>query len=145
MTARRVIQVGDVFSVHRTGAAGTGDAEMLGRVVSTEAIVGARHGCNLVYVYRLGARPARESLLLPPLITTHAPWSRGYFAHVRSEPLLPGDFFPCHSFRDVHGQLYDEESRPIDAPCDPVGEWRLYDRVDLLEEAIERALAAAAS
>jgi hypothetical protein len=149
MTPRRPIQVGDVFVVRRPGAAAPDEpsaAELLGRVVSTEAIVGARHGCNLVYVYRLGVlRPTRDSLLLPPILTTHAPWSRGYFEHVRSEPLLPGDVFPCHSFRDAHGQLYDEESRPLDAPCDPVGEWRLRDRVDLLEEAITRALAATAS
>jgi hypothetical protein len=147
VTARRAILVGDVFAVRRPGAVpgalGTGDAEMLGRVVSTEAIVGPRHGCNLVYLYRLGARPSPASLLLPPLLTTHAPWSRGYFEHLRSEPLLPGDLLPCHSFRDDKGRIYDEESRPLDAPCEPVGEWHLYD--DLLELAVARALAAAAS
>ncbi|HEY4016759.1 MAG TPA: hypothetical protein VGM06_25665 [Polyangiaceae bacterium] len=146
MNNRRAIQVGDVFAVRRPGVvAGAGESEMLGRVVSTEAIVGARHGCNLVYVYRPGAHPSLDGLLLPPLFTTHAPWSRGYFEHLRSEPLLLGDRLPCHSFRDDKGHIYDEESRPLQAPCEPVGDWRLYDRVDLLEEAIARALAAGAS
>ncbi len=148
MTARRPVQIGDVFAVVRSRLVPppsiplpSGDATLFGRVVSTEAIVGPRHGCNLVYVYRPGADLSRDQLLLRPILTTHAPWARRYFEYVRSEPLLPGDFFECHSFRDARGQLYDEESRPLDEARGPVGEWCLYDRVEAIDEAIARALA----
>jgi hypothetical protein len=150
MTQRRPVQVGDVLAVVRSKAAGVarmaaGAAaapDLEGRVVSTDAIVGARHGCYLVYIYEPGVEPGRDRLLVPPMLTTHVAWAHGYFAYVRSEPLLPGDFFEHHSFRAAGGQLYDEESRPIDVEYPPVGVWRLFDRVELIEEAIAAALAA---
>jgi hypothetical protein len=154
MRVKRAAQVGDVFAVRRPGgasgpgsrelAAGVGADGLLGRVVSMDAIVGPTHGCALVYVYRPGGDLSRDALLLAPMMTTRAPWSRGYFEFVRSQPLLPGDFFERHCFRDAHGSLFDEESRPLDAPSEPVGEWRLYDRVEVIEEAIAKALASAA-
>jgi hypothetical protein len=143
MTVRRsvrTIQVGDVFSVRRTDGAPLRAEELLGRVVSTSAIVGPTHGCHLVYVYRPGSKLARNELLLAPLMTTRAPWSRGYFEYLRSEPLLPGSFFERHCFADAQGRLYDEESRPVDAPCDPVGPWRLYEEIGAIDEAIVGAL-----
>jgi hypothetical protein len=70
------------------------------------------------------------------MMTTRAPWSRRYFEFVRSQPLLPGDFYERHCFRDSEGRLFDEDGRPIDAPIDPVGPWRLYE-----VEAIEAAIA----
>jgi ribosomal protein S18 acetylase RimI-like enzyme len=135
--ARREPQIGDVFALRR-GAAG----ELLGRVVSTSAIVGPTHGCILVYVYRDEPRPTRDDLLLPPILTTRGAWSRGYFAHLRSEPLLPGDYFERHVFRDALGRFYDDEARPLDAPepGEPVGEWRLLD-ADAIEAAVAEALA----
>jgi hypothetical protein len=138
VTARRAAQIGDVFAVRASHADG-----LLGRVVSTSAIVGPTHGCNLVYIYRAGADLSRDRLLVPPMMTTRAPWSRAYFDFVRSEPLLPGDFFERHCFRDARGRLYDEESRPLEAAFEPVGEWRLYEQVEAIEEAIARALRAA--
>jgi len=134
--ARREPQLGDVFAVRRGE-----DEEILGRVVSTSAVVGPTHGCVVVYLYRDDTpRPRRDALLLPPILTTRGAWSRGYFAHLRSEPLLPGDYFERHVFRDAQGRFYDEEARPIDAPepGEPVGAWRLFDM-----EAIEAAVAAA--
>jgi hypothetical protein len=131
MTGKRPPLIGDVFAVHRPGA-----AALSGRVVSTSAIVGPTHGCNLVYLYRLGSALTRSDLLLPPMMTTRAPWSRRYFEFVRAEPLLPGDFFEQHCFRDAQGRLYDDKSRPLDAPFGPVGPWWLYEEVEAIEEAI---------
>ena len=144
--ARREPQIGDVFTVRRA------DGEpILGRVVSTIAIVGPTHGCVVAYVYRDAPRPrgergdARElaaALLLPPLLTTRGPWTRGYFAHLRSAPLLPGDYLERHLFRDAQGRIVDEEARPVEAaePGELVGEWRLYD-VEAIDAAIGAALA----
>ena len=131
MNAKRLPQIGDVFAIRRPLA-----EALLGRVVSTSAIVGPIHGCTLVYVYRPGASLARDELLVAPMMTTRAPWSRRYFEFVRSEPLLPDDFFERHSFRDARGHLYDEKSRPLAAPVGPVGEWRLYEDVEAIEETI---------
>jgi hypothetical protein len=152
MRGRRLAQVGDVFAVRRpagasdpapaAGSVAVADA-LFGRVVSTDAIVGPTHGCALVYVYRPGGDLSRGRLLVAPMITTRAPWSHGYFEFVRSEPLLPGDFFERHCFRDARGSFLDEESRPLAALTEPVGEWRLFDRIDVIDEAIARALVAA--
>jgi hypothetical protein len=136
MTAKRPAQIGDVFAV-RAGAA----PELFGRVVSTDAIVGPTHGCNLVYVYRVGSKLSRGELLVPPMMTTRAPWSHGYFAFVRSEPLLHGDFFERHCFRDGQGRLFDEQSRPLEAPFEPVGRWHLYEETKVIEALIAEALA----
>ncbi len=136
--ARREPQLGDVFAVRRGE-----HEELLGRVVSTSAVVGPTHGCVVVYLYRDDTpRPRRDALLLPPILTTRGAWSRGYFAHLRSEPLLPGDYFERHVFRDAQGRYYDEEARPIDAPepGEPVGDWRLFD-VEAIEAAVAAALA----
>jgi hypothetical protein len=124
--------VGDVFEIRGPGG------KRLGRVVSTEAIVGPTHGCILVYVYT-GEKLSRDALLVPPMLTTRAPWSHGLFETVRSEPLLPGSFFDRHCFRDG-GRYVDEEGRPVKDPTEPIGEYRLLD-----VDAIERALATAAA
>jgi len=131
--------MGDVFAVHR------GDGpELLGRVVSTTAVVGPTHGCILVYVCVPAgrSRPGREDLLVPPVLTTRGAWSRGYFVHLRSEPLLPGDYLERHVFRDAQGRFYDEEARPAApaGPGEPVGEWKLLE-VESIEEAVVAALA----
>jgi hypothetical protein len=135
MTVRRAVLVGDVFAV-RTPLAD----ELLGRVVSTSAIVGPTHGCKLVYLYRPNSKFLRSDLLVPPLLTSRSPWSRGYFAFVRSEPLLPGDFFERHCFRDERGALYDEESRPLSDAFEPVSAWRLYEDVASIDAVIGDAL-----
>jgi hypothetical protein len=136
MTSKRAVQIGDVFAVRTSLAEG-----LFGRVVSTSAIVGPTHGCNLVYVYRAGSTFSRDDLLTPPMMTTRAPWSHGYFEFVRSEPLLPGGFFERHCFRDAQGRFFDEEGRPFESPFEPVGEWRLYD-VGAIDAAIAAKLKA---
>jgi hypothetical protein len=127
--ARREPQLGDVFAIR--------GRKLLGRVVSTAAVVGPTHGCALVYVYR-DATLSRDALLLPPLLTTRAPWYRGLFEHRESRPLMPRDYFVQHVFRDAKGLLFDEEERPLDhePPGVPVGEHRLLD-----VEAVADALA----
>jgi hypothetical protein len=123
--------IGDVFVVRGRG--------LLGRVVSTDAVVGPTHGCMLVYVYRNGSL-SRDALLLPPLLTTRAPFLRDLFERRESRPLQPGDAFEVHCFRDPAGRLLDELGRPLDAapPGVPVGQHRLLDA-----EAVAAALAAA--
>jgi len=133
--ARRAPQIGDVFAVRTSHAQG-----ISGRVVSTSAIVGPIHGCALVYVYHPGSARGLGDLLLSPMATSRAPWSRGYFEFVQSVPLLPGDFMERHCFRDARGALYDEESRPVAEPFGPIGEWRLFEEVEAIDAAIGEAL-----
>jgi hypothetical protein len=123
-------RAGDLFTVR--------GRRLVGRVVSTGAVVGPTHGCLLAYVYA-DARLSRDALLLPPMLTTRAPFSRGLFERLRSEPLLPGVLLDRHAFRDARGALLDEEGRPVEGALDPhvpVGEYRLQE-----VEAIEAALA----
>lgn len=131
MATQRAPRIGDVFAVE--------GRELLGRVVSTDAVVGPTHGCVLVYVYR-DATLARDALLVPPMLTTRAPFNRGVFAVRGSRPLMPKDYFERHAFRDAKGALFDEEERPLDAaPAGvPVGEHRLLD-VDAVRESLAAA------
>jgi hypothetical protein len=131
MTARREPRIGDVFAVR--------GRQLLGRVVATDAAVGPTHGCVLVYVYR-DATLSRDALLVPPMLTTKAPFYRGLFEHRGSRPLMPRDYFEQHVFRDAAGALFDELERPLDAaPAGiPVGEHALLD-----VEAVSDRLAAA--
>ena len=138
MTSKRTPQIGDVFTVGTEVVPGV--SAICGRVISTGAIVGSIHGCTLVYLYRPGSALARGDMLLPPLLTSRAPWSRGYFVFVRSEPLLPGDFFEKHCFADEGGALYDEESRPVAEAFQPLGRWRLHEDVASIEAAIGAVL-----
>jgi hypothetical protein len=135
LSERRVPQIGDVFEVPRARS------PVLGRVVSTSAVVGPTHGCILVYLYGDATKPARDALLSPPMITTRAPWSRGTFRHLRSEPLLPGQYFEVHCFRDLRGDIYDEEGRPLESAAEPVGEYRLW-QPDAIEAVIAKLLTA---
>jgi hypothetical protein len=122
--------MGDVFEVRGRG--------LLGRVISTEAIVGPTHGCVLVYVYA-GKELSRDALLVPPMLTTRAPWSHGLFETVRNEPLLPGSFFDRHCFRDG-ARFVDEEGRPVKDATGPIGDYKLLD-VDAIERALTVATA----
>jgi len=125
---RQAPRVGDLFTVR--------GRRLAGRVVSTSAVVGPTHGCILVYVYA-DARLSRDALLVPPMLTTRAPWSHGLFEPLRSEPLLPGQALERHAFRDARGDLFDEQGRPVAAPRGPVGEYRLFE-VDAIEAALAR-------
>jgi hypothetical protein len=127
--ARPEPQMGDVFAVR--------GRKLLGRVVSTDAVVGPTHGCMLVYLY-LDATLSREALLVPPMLTTRAPWYRGLFEQRESRPLMPKDYFAQHVFRDANGGLFDEEERPLDQapPGVPVGDHRLLD-VEAVADALD--------
>jgi hypothetical protein len=84
------------------------------------------------------AHLSRDALLVPPLLTTRAPFSHGLFEPLRSESLAPGHALSRHSFRDTAGHLLDEEGRPVQPGAEPVGEYRL-----LGVEALETLLAGA--
>jgi hypothetical protein len=120
MIGRRDPQVGDVFAIR--------GRNNLGRVVSAGAVVGPTHGCLLVYVYR-DSTLSRDALLVPPMLTTRAPFFRGLFEPRHGRPLLPGETFETHGFRDAAGRLLDELGRPLAAasPGAPVGTYRLLD------------------
>src|SRR5579883_2527143 len=119
---KRAPLVGDVFAFR----AGDG-AYRFGRVVSTSAIVGPTHGCVLVYLYAAKARDKGRvpkldpgALLLPPLMTTRAPWTHGYFEHVKTATVRARDLLSRHAFRDARGVVVDEEGRPIEDGAGPV-------------------------
>jgi hypothetical protein len=124
-------RAGDLFTVR--------GRRLVGRVVSTTAVVGPTHGCLLVYVYA-DARLSRDALLVPPMLATRAPFSRGLFEPLRSEPLLPGYVLAQHAFRDAAGHVLDEEGRPVKgqvgSEVERVGEYRLFE-----VEAVEALLA----
>jgi hypothetical protein len=123
-------RVGDLFTVR--------GRRLVGRVVSTSAVVGPTHGCILVYVYA-DARLSRDALLVPPLLTTRAPFSHGLFEPLRGEPLSPGQVLPHHAFRDAAGHVLDEEGRPVKGEVggEGVGEYRLFE-VDAVEALLAR-------
>ena len=94
--ARREPQIGDVFAVR-------GRQARSGASCRPTPSSGPTHGCLLVYVYR-DATLSREALLVPPMLTTRAPFYRGLFEHRGSRPLMPRDYFERHVFRDAKGQ-----------------------------------------
>ena len=128
---RSAPRVGDLFTVR--------GRRLVGRVISTSAVVGPTHGCVLVYVYA-DARLSRDALLVPPMLTTRAPWSHGLFEPLRSEPMLLGGALDHHAFRNAKGQLLDEQGRPSRATlgAGPVGEYRLLE-VEAIEATLARA------
>lgn len=126
-------RVGDLFTVR--------GRRLVGRVISTGAVVGPTHGCILVYVYA-DARLSRDALLLPPLLTTRAPFSHGLFEPLRSEALSPGQVLVRHAFRDAAGHVLDEEGRPLQEEGEGAGEGEAVGEYRLLSvEAVEALLA----
>lgn len=62
------------------------DLFLYGRVISTEAKIGAMEGCILIYIYNVRSTTklpipqlSPTKLLLPPIMTNRLPWRRGYF------------------------------------------------------------------
>jgi hypothetical protein len=141
--SKRAPLVGDVFAFRAADG-----AYRFGRVVSTGAVVGPTHGCVLVYLYAAQSNaktrvPAlkRDGLLLAPMMTTRAPWSHGYFEHIKTATVRTQDILPQHAFRDARGMLVDDEGRPLEKASAPVGEVRLWD-VAGIDAAIAAALSA---
>jgi hypothetical protein len=140
--SKRAPLVGDVFAFRAAD-----HAFRFGRVISTGAVVGPTHGCVLVYLYAARSRDKtrvpkleREGLLLAPMMTTRAPWSHGYFEHIKMSTVRTRDVLAQHAFRDARGLFVDDEGRPLDQASPPVGELRLWD-VDGIDAAIAAALA----
>ena len=107
---------------------------LFGRVVVADASVG-RMPAILIYVYDIvRATPETpdvsvlkpERLLLPPLLTNRLGWSRGFFRRTGHAPLAPDDVLAIHCFRDSRGRHFDEHSRPLAGPVEPVGQWGLH-------------------
>ena len=111
----------------------------------------AKDGCsvgffpdvNLLYVYAYRSQqlevPDRrhltpDLLLLPPQLTNNLGWVRGYFVFVDHLPIQPGDLHPRHCFWSAASRAYyDEYSRPLDIPFDPIGTFGVtsYSMIDL--------------
>jgi len=125
--SRRSPQVGDVFVLQPPDG-----LYLFGRVIDIAAEIGPFKSCVLVYLYRQRSSqkappPAllRGQLLVPPLMTNRLPWSRGYFELVESRPLTDMDRLPQHCFADLWGRYFDERSRRLPGPVEPIGQWGL--------------------
>ena len=128
--SRKKLLAGDVFAMMPADG-----RYLFGRVISTRAMIGPMKGCVLIYIYRLrrdtkdlpmSSKLRPDQLLLPPLMTNHLPWARGYFETVAHLPLEPGDMLRPHCFRRYDGQYFDEANHKLAGPVGPVGDWALH-------------------
>lgn len=129
--SRKKLRAGDLFAMQLPD-----DRFLFGRVVTTEARIGAMEGAILIYVYRprfdsmeVPERSALSAgeLLVSPMMTNRLPWSRGYFETVAHWPLEPGDVLTQHCFlRSEPACYFDEQSNVLPGPVEPVGDWGLH-------------------
>lgn len=139
---RRSPGVGDVFVMQPPDG-----TFIFGRVVRVDATIGPIKNCILIYVYRARAREKtrvpellRGELLVPPIMTNKLPWSKGYFEFVESKSLGPMDVLPKHCFHDeTRGWYFDEYSKRLPGPLDPVGSWGL-DSFRTIDDKVSEAL-----
>jgi len=80
---RRCIHISNGGSIYR-----------FGRVVRTDAKLLPIRDCILIYIYSVGASSklpvpllSKDALLVPPILTSRAPWLMGYFETLENEPL----------------------------------------------------------
>lgn len=119
----RTVRQGDTFCYQMPDA-----LFRYGRVIMTNARVGAFPKCILIYLYE---RPSadkltipeldKHELLLPPIATNLQPWTRGYFETIRHEQLTQQDRFAVHCFyspmRDEYSNEFGELLAERNEPC----------------------------
>jgi hypothetical protein len=117
-----------------------------GRVIATDTTLGGFSDVTLIYLYRTTSGTKLvvpelrvEELLLPPIGTNTLGWSRGYFEVVGSRPLEPGDKLPQPCFKDSRGWYFDEYSKRLSGPTEPVGAYGLTG-IAGIEEQVQAAL-----
>ena len=105
---------------------------LFGRVIRTNAILGAMGEVILMYVHTPRSERKedvpdlrRDQLLLRPLFINWLPWRRGYCEVVRNMPLRDSERWPRHCFRAGNGACYDELGNLMTGPFEPIGSWSL--------------------
>lgn len=82
----------------------------------------------LLYIYAVEAtKPspvpeslARDSLLVPPILTNQIGFTEGFFQILSSGPIQPEDIFEKHCFVNPFGAYLDEAGQRVDAPFEPL-------------------------
>jgi Immunity protein 26 len=104
------------------------DRYFFGRVIATDTTLGMFSQVVLIYLYcttsikKTDTPPLGvDDLMMPPIGTNGCAWTTGYFEVVRSGPNATVDVLPQHCFRDSRGWFYDEYSRRLPGPVEPVG------------------------
>jgi len=123
------------------------DLFLYGRVISTEAKIGAMEGCILIYIYNVRSTtklPIQQlsptKLLLPPIMTNRLPWRRGYFETILQAPLNEGDKLKQHCFFSHFRKVYfDESNNRMNKAVEPIGNWGL-DSFRTIDDEISKAL-----
>lgn len=86
-----------------------------------------------------------DQLLIPPVLTNKLGWVHGYFETIAHHRLAASDRLPQHCFRSgvvldaPIERYYDEYSRELDVPVEPVGEWGLQS-YRTIDDAVSDAL-----
>ncbi len=101
--SRHKPQVGDLFVLNLLGR-----RWIVGRVVRTDAKgFGLMTDDLLLYFYAALITdpwsirtPLSPDLLIAPVMTNTLAWRRGYYAHIRNEPLLEGELLTRHVFEN---------------------------------------------
>jgi hypothetical protein len=145
--SRHLPEVGDIFVLNMQGK-----QWVAGRVIKTDVYgMGPEDGSVLLYFYRLDVHnpsqidaPIRPDLLVPPVISNVLGWRRGFYLHVRNEPLLFDETLSRHVFddRSISGGYRDEYARPAapprpNEPCGHSGLWSYRAIDDMLSEALD--------
>lgn len=113
--------VGDLFVLNMLG-----NRWIAGRVIRMDARAFGE-GNPLLYFYRIDITdperiqtPIAPDLLIPPIITNYLGWRRGFYMHLRNEPLAAEELLSRHVFdnRNVTGKYVDEYNC-LAAPPEP--------------------------
>ena len=142
--SRKKPRVGDVFVYQMPDG-----LYRYGRVVKDDADVAGFHPCLLLYFYcpAMQARMPiptlkRSALLIPPVISTRAAWTIGYFQTVMHGEVCKSDILDAHCFWDHQSQTYvDEYGRIVGQRIEPCGfyavsgygaiDWKLSDALGI--------------
>lgn len=124
--SRHKPQVGDLFVLNMLGK-----RWIAGRVIRTDADALVPNSDLLLYFYRVEptgpdniATPIKPDLLIPPILSSALGWRRGYYMHIRNNPLQAQELLPRHVFEDNlfpkgdPRRFCDEYRKPV-APPEP--------------------------
>lgn len=145
--SRKKPQAGDLFRLRPLGA------ELHGRVIATDAVIGPMRDVILIYVYEgstaIGTAPSLADLrpprlLTPPIMTNRLPWSRGYFETIENLEMTAEDRLAQHCFCRASigtepSAYFDEYSNRLPHRVEPLGEWGLHS-YRTIDDAVSTAL-----
>ena len=118
-----------------------------GRVVRTDAKLLPIRDCILIYIYSVGTSSklpvpllSKDALLVPPILTSRAPWLMGYFETLENEPLTADDVLAVHCFYSpIHKCYFDENDERLGTRHEPCGDHGL-DSCGTIDDAVSGAL-----